>query len=108
VELQLPPRFALDVVADRDSVTLHVFGELDSATVPELRRAVGELWQSGWTDAAVDVGRVDFIDSTGLAALLWLCHAAHADGRRLEIAGSCPSLERLIEVAGLENALPRT
>jgi anti-sigma B factor antagonist len=89
-------------------VALRVIGELDVATVPELRRAVAELWHSGWTDAAIDVDRIAFIDSTGLAALLWLCHAAQADGRRLAITGSSPSLERLIEVCRLDHALPRT
>ncbi len=108
MELQLPPRFGLEALPDRDSVTLRVIGELDVATVPELRRAVAELWQSGCTDAAIDVRRIEFIDSTGLAALLWLCHVAQADGRRLAITGSCPSLERLIGVCGLDHALPRT
>jgi len=107
VELQLPPRFAVEAVPHRDSVTLRVVGELDIATVPELRRAVAELWEAGWTDAAIDVRRIDFIDSTGLAALLWLCHAAQNGGCDLLITGSCPSLERLVEVTGIDHALPR-
>ena len=103
------PRFGLEVRPDRARALLAVSGELDIASAPALREALDELWELGWSDVAVDVSGVSFIDSTGLGMLLSLYRAAAvSEGRRLTIARSCPALERLIALSRLEDALPRT
>jgi len=100
------PRFRLEVRPDRSRVVVHVSGELDTATVPQLAQTVRELRESGWSIIALDLGAVVFVDSTGLGALLSLSRAARSDDWELTIATSCPPLERLLAVSKLEQALP--
>jgi len=104
VEVFLPPRFGLEIAPDRERVTLHISGELDIATVDRVRDSVHDLWSSGWSDVAIDVTHIDFIDSTGLAMLIWLCDRA---GQRLVINGTNPAFERLVTISRLEHVLPR-
>ena len=102
-----PPRFGLDIVPDRAQVTVRVAGELDIATGPRLHDAVENLRACGWSAIALDLGELTFIDSTGLALVLALCHGPAVDGGEIAIAVSCPALERLLTVSKLEHALPR-
>lgn len=45
-------------------------GELDIASAPRLRDALGEAIRDGHPRVVVDLGEITFIDSMGLAALL--------------------------------------
>jgi anti-sigma B factor antagonist len=102
-----PPAFDLDIVPDRQQVTVRVAGELDIATGPRLHDAVENLRACGWSAIALDLGDLTFIDSTGLALLLELCGVAGGDSGEVAVAVSCPALERLLTVSKLEHALPR-
>ena len=102
-----PPRFGLEIVPDRERISVRLSGELDVATVDRVHDCVRDLWASGWSDVAIDVTHIDFIDSTGLAMLVWLCDRAGPGHRRPVISGTSPALERLVTVSGLEHVLPR-
>lgn len=80
---------------------LHVSGEIDIATAPDLDKAI----EAEQGDLVIDLTSVDFMDSTGLRSLI----AAHrsmtaADRRLLVLPGSGP-VRRLFEVAGVGDAL---
>ncbi|HZB77007.1 MAG TPA: STAS domain-containing protein [Solirubrobacteraceae bacterium] len=101
-------RFDLEVRPERARAVLVVSGELDLATAPAVAQAIDELWELGWTELAIDLAAVSFIDSTGLGTLLALFARAESDGRRLTVGTTCPSLERLLTVSGLAHAVPRS
>lgn len=63
-----------------DHTVLEVGGEVDVYTAPRLRERLIELVDGGARNVVVDLGRVDFLDSTGLGVLV----GAH---KRLRIAG---------------------
>jgi anti-sigma B factor antagonist len=74
---------------------LEVGGEIDVYTAPRLREHLIQLGDEGVTHLVADLGRVDFLDSTGLGVLV----GAH---RRLKTAGGalalvCPH-ERLLKI----------
>ena len=85
--------------------TLAIGGELDVATAPELRAAVGSLLGSGCRHLELDLSETTFLDSSGLGALLWALHRLDAAGG--EMVAVHPS-ERAVEVlrlTGLERLL---
>ncbi len=89
---------------DGAHVVLSASGEIDMATVGELRQALEQAAASG-ADVWVDLTDVDFIDSTGLSALV-LAHREMSDGR-VRLAVICPDgpARRALDVCGLGDLL---
>ncbi len=87
------------------SSVLAVTGELDLASAPLFRERVGEALGTGARDLVVDLTDVDFVDSSGLGAILWARHRAHAVGGDLHVDNCCPPVERAFTLAGLTQLL---
>lgn len=83
---------------------LHVAGELDIATVPELRARLRRAQAAGAEALVVDLSRVTFIDSTGLAALVAARAKLGAEGR-LGLVVNTPFVELVLEASGLDRVL---
>lgn len=97
VPLEIP--FAVDRRRVGDRTVVAVSGELDIATVPQLRAAIDAEPGS----LMIDLSATTFIDSSGLHVLFHTCEAR--DGA---VAIICPSgqVRRVIEIAGMAAALP--
>jgi anti-sigma B factor antagonist len=84
---------------------LAVEGELDIATAPRMLAALNEALASMARPLIVDLSRVDFMDSTGLALLM----NAHRRVRRLGqgFAIVCPGgpISRVFEIADMVESL---
>lgn len=90
---------------------LHLGGEVDLAAAPAIRDRLTALVQQLGVgreapDAVVlDLGRVTFIDSTGLSMLV----AAHSrfgeSGKELRVAAVPPRVRRVLELTGLDGLL---
>lgn len=68
----------------RHTLVLTIDGELDNATVEEIRRIFGSLMQKH-SDVLVDMSSVSFIDSAGIGSLIYLYKQLQANGRRLRL-----------------------
>ncbi len=62
--------FGLETTERNGRARLALSGELDLATAPELEAALTHLCESGVREIEIDLGEIDFIDSTGLRAIL--------------------------------------
>jgi anti-anti-sigma factor len=82
------------------SVRIRVTGEVDVATVPQLRQAIDAYARSGQT-MIVDLKAVEFIDSMGLAALVRARHRALARGARLRLVAAPPPVHVVFIITGL-------
>jgi anti-sigma B factor antagonist len=60
----------IDVDRHDGFTVLRPCGDLDVATAVRLKEAVTEVLLAGDLDVVVDLGRVEFIDSTGLGAMV--------------------------------------
>ena len=101
------PPFDLSEAPLDGGAVLTVVGELDLETAPELRERLTAIVESGATAVVVDLRRVTFMDSIGLAAVL---HARKrlARGGRLALVVAPESYAQLVlEIAGLPPALAR-
>jgi anti-sigma B factor antagonist len=72
------------------STVLAVVGELDLASAPHFREAVGEAMGTGARKVVVDLSGSDFIDSSGIGALMWAEHRLQAVGGDLRTTGCTP------------------
>jgi len=81
--------------------TLHVAGELDIATAPELERAVDAGLNGRSGEFRLDLSGLTFVDSTGAQALLHAHNAVESRGRRLVLVAAQRPVRRALEIMGL-------
>jgi anti-sigma B factor antagonist len=82
-------------------VEIRLSGELDLATVPQLRQVVDAHARHGQT-MVIDLRAVEFIDSMGLASLVRARHRALARGARLELVAPGPSVYAVFTLTRLD------
>ncbi len=82
-----------------DASVLVVRGDLDVAVGAEFVAAVDEVLSTdpSINHAVIDLSEVDFIDSSGLRALLQL---QQNYGGRVQIGAVSPAVQRLLELTG--------
>jgi anti-sigma B factor antagonist len=99
-----PPELEISRTFDGPRLVLAVSGEVDMATVGGLRDALDRAAEES-SDVWLDLSELEFMDSTGLTALV-ASHQAMADGLgRLTIVCPHGPVLRAIEVSGLHEVL---
>jgi len=77
-------------------------GEIDVATQGQLKEAVSELIVGGDVNLVIDLTEVEFIDSTGLGALISARRKAHAFKGSFAIVCTNPNMLRLFSITNLD------
>lgn len=96
----------LDIVGPiGDCAVLQVIGEVDVYTAPMLRDQIRELAAKGAVHLIADLSRVDFIDSTGLGALIGGLKRLRDAGGSLALVISTPRILHIFQITGLTKAL---
>jgi anti-sigma B factor antagonist len=91
---------------DGDSLTVRVVGELDLATAPIVEDSLRSARERNPSSIVLDLDSVGFIDSTGLRMLLVAARRSREDGDRLRIRCRAGPVRRMIELTGMQHALP--
>ncbi len=96
------------VTVDRhqDGTVLRVFGDLDLETAPLLLDDAEPVLAGASGDLVIDLTGLDFIDSSGLSALIRINRRLSGTGRRFEIVPPRPSVAKAFEITGLDQVLP--
>ena len=95
------------LVEDGDErVVVRVGGEVDTATGEALQRELLAIVRVRPRHLGLDLSAVDFLDSSGLRALLVVQQAVVSRGRQVRVVGSTPMIDRLLEITGLEALFP--
>jgi anti-anti-sigma factor len=81
-------------------------GELDLASVDALSNAVERACAGRAPSLTLDLRRLDFIDSTGLAAIVLAGRLCDRNGAEFALIPGSSSIQRLFELTGLLDALP--
>ena len=87
------------------AVVLELEGRLTAAVAPQLRAEVADLVAAGCTSVAVDLARVDFIDSSGLGALIGALKATRVAGGDLRIAAAGDQVRQVLRLTNLDRVL---
>jgi anti-sigma B factor antagonist len=92
------------ITVGSDCALVRVGGEIDVYTAPNLREAVLGLIASGVSHVIADLRGVEFLDSTGLGAIV----GGHKRLRTIEgsliLAASPERITRLFRITGLDRA----
>ena len=101
-----PPDFRILANASGARVEITVEGELDLATAPQLHAEFERVAGiDGLELVVVDLRRLEFIDSTGLEAILRFESSARTDGVELAVVRGPRAVERLFSVMQLDRRL---
>lgn len=98
--------FHVESYLNGSHAVVRVEGEVDIYSSRGLRAELLELLRERHHQIAVDMSGVEFIDATGLAALLSardLCRGRSGD---LSLVGPSRQTRRLLEISGLDRELP--
>src|SRR3954452_20265538 len=99
------PPFAIEIEQRAGRTILILSGELDLATVGELEDALTQRIEAG-EDLVVDLRSLQFMDSSGVRALV-AGHAAAQNGDRSLVIGRAKrdsEVDRVIDVSGIVTA----
>ena len=98
---------ALTIRARREPgyVVVTVAGEVDIATVAQLRERLAALAVSG-VPLVADLDQVGFIDATGLGALAGAAREAAEHGTSLHLVCAQPQTRRLFRITRLDRQIP--
>jgi len=88
-----------------DAVVLGLEGRLTAAVAPQVRAAVSDLVSEGRTRVVVDLAGVDFIDSSGLGALIGALKATRVAGGDLRIAAAGEQVRQVLRLTNLDRVL---
>lgn len=83
-------------------VTVELGGDLDIASVPAFKRAVGEAESGSQPLIVLDMRPLEFIDSMGLHAVIMASERAKKSNRRFVIVRGPAAVQRVFELANLD------
>ncbi|BBA95442.1 putative anti-sigma factor antagonist [Actinacidiphila reveromycinica] len=81
---------------------LEITGDLDHATVPDLRAALDGLTLAAGQLLVVDLAALDFCDSSGISGLLAARNLATEHGARIALAAVPANTARVLRLVGLD------
>jgi anti-sigma B factor antagonist len=91
----------MEVRRHRGWTVVDITGDLDMATAPALRQLVIQLLSTGVRLVAVDLTAADFVDSTGLGALVAALKRVRTHDGELVVICPEPRLRRIFELTEL-------
>jgi len=86
-------------------VVLRLEGKLNMVSAPHLREEVHSSVTAGNTHVAIDLSGVDFIDSSGLGALINGLKATRQAGGDLRIAAPTEQVKMVLELTNIDRVL---
>ncbi|HEX8101075.1 MAG TPA: STAS domain-containing protein [Solirubrobacteraceae bacterium] len=99
------PTLEVTVRRTGDTTVITAAGEADMAGTPILRDALAAAVDEGAGSVALDLARVEIIDSSGLATLLNAARRLRRLGSSLSVVAAGPQVLRVIRLAHLEGDL---
>lgn len=99
--------FSFDLRTEGSDAELRIFGEFDMTGVLRVESELSRLLEAKAIDRLVlDLGGVDFVDSTGLGVIIDLDQRARRGEFELSIIPGPRHVQRVFEVTKLEDVLP--
>jgi len=92
------------ITVGSDCALIRVAGEIDVYSAPQLREAILSLIGTGVSHVIADLRGVDFLDSTGLGAIVGGHKRLRTNDGSLVLAASPDRIVRLFRITGLDRA----
>lgn len=85
-----------------DLVVCHVDGEIDINTSPEVKKAFDKLLTKKAPKIVINLSKVTYVDSSGLATLVEILKNMRSYGGRLKLTNLSPKIKSLFEITKLD------
>src|SRR3954453_21880908 len=95
------PDLEVRTAFDGDVATITITGEIDLASSTQLNRELDAALDRRPSHVRLDLDGVDFMDTTGVAALLKARRRALEQHSRFTVLSSSAVITRLLEITGL-------
>ena len=95
------PTFEISQAVDVHACVARLFGDIDTAVVPELRDEITAAIDGGCVNLVLDFTHVTYADSSALGLLVWLDHKLLPVSGRVMLAGANTDVSRILELSGL-------
>lgn len=89
-----------------DAAVVSAAGELDLHTAPGLKEALEEAIAGPQQTVVVDLGGVDFMDSTGLSVIIAAVASLAGTDRTLRVVTSSPRVTKVFTLTGVDEQIP--
>ena len=96
-----PGELLVQVSGAEQAYEVHLHGELDMSTAPQLQQELLRLTSEGATAVTVDLSELGFVDSTGLSVLVTGLKRLREMGGDLALRSPTPGTRRVLEITGL-------
>jgi anti-sigma B factor antagonist len=90
------------------ATVLSLAGDLDLFSAPQLQEIARPIIEGGGRRLVIDLGRVEFVDSAGLAVLMVLYRRCQQAQCELALVDATGRQENLFALTGLDQILPLT
>jgi anti-anti-sigma factor len=100
--LERPSGFGFSIQHADGNVRVAVRGEIDIASSDQLRSALLNLSDQGARYVTVDLADLEFIDSTGLGALIRMLKHYREQGGDLKLAAPTRPVAKVLEITSLD------
>lgn len=95
-----PGQLQVETSGDGDALVLSLRGEFDLTSAPVFERALGAAQSVNPRRLVIDLSGLDFMDSTGLRALLAAREQAQENGRVLALRRGPRQVQQMLELTG--------
>lgn len=95
------PSFEIVDQGSPHTCVVRLWGDIDTAVVPELEQRLGCALTGGCINMVLDLSDVVYADSSALGLLVWLDRRLAPLEGRLVLAGANPDVQRILELSGL-------
>jgi anti-sigma B factor antagonist len=94
----IPGQLVIETSDDGEAVVLSLQGELDLTSAPTFERELRAAESANPRRLIIDLSRLEFMDSTGLRALLLARGRAQSDGYSLALRRGPRQVQRVLEL----------
>lgn len=96
----------INVRRDTAVPIIDLAGELDAYTSARFRETMIELIEAGAASLIISMMKVEYIDSSGLGALVGGLKRSSEHGGKIVIVCDNPQIRKVFEITGLEKVFP--
>lgn len=93
---------AIKMDAKNDLMVCHVDGEVDINSSPEIKKTFDKLISKKTSKIVVNLSKVTYVDSSGLATLVEILKNMRSYGGRIRLTNLSPKIKSLFEITKLD------
>jgi|SRR5699024_4963927 len=85
-----------------DKIFLELSGELDISHTSKFKKKVIDIYDSDPKDMEMDLKGLEYLDSTGLGAFIYLLKHAQENGHKITLKNVKPNIKKLFTITKLD------